>query len=335
MIPSNFKRNFILKISGVLGRVFNNPSGYIILMYHRLSKDEDFPYEIDKELSVKLSDFDKQMKFISKHYNVISLEEMVNRIKRNEKINKLSFVVTFDDGYADNYLLGKSILEKYNINATIFITTDFIDTGIIPFWDKIKLFLKTPSNANQVNKYLKNDEKFDFSKLNGRIQFFKFCSKIIYNNDPLGSELLEIIDDYLLKNSITDGIFFDWEMIKKASKSENFTFGCHTCGHKRFDLLGNDLITREINESKIILENKLNIPINLFSYPFGGGNSAPDLSVQEILKNSGFRCALMNNIGVNKNHDNLFMLKRLAVLGDEDFVKFQNRISLSNFLSYF
>ena len=58
------KRKLALKFSKSIGNLLINPAGYIILMYHRLVEDDDFSAEIDKDLSVKVSEFDSQMKHI-------------------------------------------------------------------------------------------------------------------------------------------------------------------------------------------------------------------------------------------------------------------------------
>ena len=95
-----------------------------ILMYHRVNNWADK----SDLLTVKEKTFQRQMKFLHDNkYNVISLDDLVNLIKLNKKIPPETVLVTFDDGYVDNYEVAYPILKKYHIPATIFVITSLID----------------------------------------------------------------------------------------------------------------------------------------------------------------------------------------------------------------
>ena len=69
--------------------------------------------------------FNNQMKFLKKNYNIISLSS-VNQYLKNHKIPRNSIAITFDDGYQDNLINAIPILEEYNIPATFFVTSGYI-----------------------------------------------------------------------------------------------------------------------------------------------------------------------------------------------------------------
>ncbi|OGG59263.1 hypothetical protein A3C86_02455 [Candidatus Kaiserbacteria bacterium RIFCSPHIGHO2_02_FULL_49_16] len=90
-----------------------------ILMYHSISESDYFA-------SVKPSEFKRQMSYLAgKKIPVISLAELVRRLKTGESMNG-SAVITFDDGYRDNYTAAFPVLKKYGLPATIFVTTNLI-----------------------------------------------------------------------------------------------------------------------------------------------------------------------------------------------------------------
>jgi len=92
-----------------------------ILMYHSVS---DKPFDIP-ELSVTSEAFDDQMKYLSSNgYTPINLDEIDNCSQYKKPI-----IITFDDGYKDNYSCAYPILKKYNIKATIFMVTKYINAG--------------------------------------------------------------------------------------------------------------------------------------------------------------------------------------------------------------
>lgn len=71
--------------------------------------------------------FEDQLKYFKKHFSVISLSEYL-KIKQG-LINsyKNPLVLTFDDGYLDNWTWGFPLLKKYGLKATIFVSPEFVD----------------------------------------------------------------------------------------------------------------------------------------------------------------------------------------------------------------
>lgn len=90
-----------------------------ILMYHSVSDSDSFS-------SVPLRSFESQMAHLAKTKRpVISLAELVTRLKEKKPLSG-SIVITFDDGYRDNYTNAFPILKRYGFPATIFMVTDLI-----------------------------------------------------------------------------------------------------------------------------------------------------------------------------------------------------------------
>jgi peptidoglycan/xylan/chitin deacetylase (PgdA/CDA1 family) len=75
------------------------------------------------------------MEFLSQNgFNIITLDEFINHKDKNKKMPPKSIIITFDDGYADNYINALTVLEKYNFKATFFVVTDYIDSARIFQW---------------------------------------------------------------------------------------------------------------------------------------------------------------------------------------------------------
>lgn len=111
-----------------LKRTFSGPNlkynneGIPVLMYHSISNTTGNEIQLSKNL------FEAQMKLLKdKNYTTLSLDELYDFITFNKPIPKKSVVLTFDDGYVDNYLNAYPILKKYNFRATIFVITDNVD----------------------------------------------------------------------------------------------------------------------------------------------------------------------------------------------------------------
>jgi len=103
------------------GAFVYNESTYVlpVLMYHSI----DYNDRITK-LSVSPESFEAQMEFLhKKRYNVLTLKEAIAFIMKKKRVPPKTLVITFDDGYYNNYAYAYPVLKKYKIPATIFVIT--------------------------------------------------------------------------------------------------------------------------------------------------------------------------------------------------------------------
>lgn len=97
--------------------IIRNSEGFPVLTYHSID-------DSDSVISVSVATFDKHMRFLrDKGYITISLIEAINYIKRDAELPQEGIVITFDDGYQNNYKEAFPILQEYGYTATIFLTT--------------------------------------------------------------------------------------------------------------------------------------------------------------------------------------------------------------------
>jgi peptidoglycan/xylan/chitin deacetylase (PgdA/CDA1 family) len=72
--------------------------------------------------------FERHLLFLKKHkYHTIDLQELYGYIHNNKPIPSKAVVLTFDDGYADNYIFAYPLLKKYGFKGTVFINPEFVD----------------------------------------------------------------------------------------------------------------------------------------------------------------------------------------------------------------
>ncbi len=114
-----FKRIFLILLS-IAGYIFCvRRKGIRILFYHSIS-----PYR-KYETNVIPEEFEKHIKYLKENCEVISLKEAIERIK-NKSIYGREVVISFDDGYKDNYLYAYPLLQKYELPAVIFLTVGYV-----------------------------------------------------------------------------------------------------------------------------------------------------------------------------------------------------------------
>ena len=119
-----------------------------ILMYHSISSADTKPiFVIGRPDKVKLrlnivspKSFDKQMAYLKNNgYQVISLDDFVEGNRVGKKFAHKTVVITFDDGYVDNYTNAFPVLKKYHLSAAIFLITDFVGQNPNMLnWEQVK-----------------------------------------------------------------------------------------------------------------------------------------------------------------------------------------------------
>ena len=115
----------LIALLGLVGGYLYISSQYVvpILMYHRIDQQGD-----TSSLSVSPDNFLHQMRFLSeRHYNVIFLTELAQAKQSGVRLPRNTVVITFDDGYADNYRYAYPVLKKYDLPATIFVIVDALN----------------------------------------------------------------------------------------------------------------------------------------------------------------------------------------------------------------
>ena len=107
-------------------------AGVPILAYHKVSEDDEI-------YSVKPAEFEKQMRYLSDHgYTAISLTEMLEAFAGKRDMPAKPVIITFDDGYEDNYLAALPIMEKYRMKATVFVIAGKVGEPGYLKWQQIR-----------------------------------------------------------------------------------------------------------------------------------------------------------------------------------------------------
>ena len=114
-----FAKNIISFYLNFLSLFFHK-KGAVVLMYHSIGRNNVFS-------TVSPENFEKQLCFLKKNnFNVITLSDFWRFLDKEEPLPKKTIILTFDDGYYDNFSYGWPILKRYKFKATIFLTTGLV-----------------------------------------------------------------------------------------------------------------------------------------------------------------------------------------------------------------
>lgn len=119
--------------------------GGLILMYHRITEVKSDPWSI----CVSPRHFAQQMEVLRKFGDVVSLQQF-NQTLQQGKTPHWQIAVTFDDGYTDNLYSAKPLLERYDIPATMFLTSGYMEQKRDLWWDELNRLLLEPGSLPEL-----------------------------------------------------------------------------------------------------------------------------------------------------------------------------------------
>lgn len=287
-------------------------------MYHRIIDDTFDPYST----IVNINKFEGQVKYLKRNYNVIPFEEI-----GTYKSNGLPYVViTFDDGYVDNYRYAAPILEKYQMPAIFFVTTEKIG-GNSELWDNdfIRILLYKTTNEKTLRIDSKKIFKITESDLNESIYDIhdylikldnKTRGEIIKNMEAVFKPSIDVRENYRIMNE---------HELREIDASNYLTIGNHGYSHSRMTSETNEGQKEELIESTNRLTQILGRQIDMYSFPFGGQKDCSEYALN-LLKELNYKCVARTDRGQINKKTNKFNIPRWNV-GNWDEDEFANRIN--------
>ena len=300
--------------------------GVLVLNYHRIGNRHQSL--LDRNLwSATDNEFDAQMAMISREFDVIGLDDLdaVFTYRRGRFV-----MVTFDDGYLDNYTNAYPILKAHRVPATFFITTGFLDVPMVPWWDQIAWMVRTsPLEGLDVNPWTTTPVPFDGPDrevaINRLLAVYKRLS------GELTGDYLSFLANALQSGNcpaqIADNLWMKWDMIREM-KENGMSFGGHTVTHPVLANLPADIQDKEIGMCRKRLVEELGEPIDAFSYPVGGRNSFNEASRASAIRH-GFRLVFTYQGGFCRHgHKDRLAIPRTAIETDIDQSQFRALVTL-------
>ena len=272
--------------------IWNN---LMVLAYHRVidvNKPSDFQYDMDL-VSASIKQFDYQMSYISRYLDPISENDLISHLYSGTALPRRSILVTFDDGFDDNYYNAYPILKKYSVPATMFISTQYID-GHKPIWFDWLASLFMAGNVTVIEipalsaRYIRghHDEN--------RRHFHDLIIKLRAIDNTIRLKIIaELEKNYtesMLHINSGNSHFMSWDQVVEMSNSSIIDIGSHTVTHPILSRLTSQEIDYEVSESKTIIEQKINKTVNSLSYPTGMKSSFTD-DVVKLVKKHQYKIA--------------------------------------------
>lgn len=290
-------------------------------MYHRIAQPESDVWEI----SVSEENFENQLQILKEKYKVVSLETLIEGVE-NGRIADKSIAITFDDGYLDNYLVAKPLLEKYQLPATFFICSGNIESNRKFWWDELEqliLFnkslpnlLSVEINGVNVDYDLKGEAELD-EELIQKHKSWKACSEpsptkrseLFYKiweklklltHDQQQECLAKLRSWAAVDSSFTQFPTITKKQISDLAISSLFHIQAHTVSHPSLPYHSEDFQKNEMETNVGGLKKITGKRVEFIAYPFGNYNEITKHIAQEI----GFKAAFTTDpVTIDKASD--------------------------------
>lgn len=286
----NIKNCLLVKLGFVRKKIKQNLVPRV-LFYHGVANIKNGFVE---SLHIPPHRFKRQLAYLRKHYEIISMDEYYQRWSTGTFTGK-EVTLTFDDGYKNNLSVLAPILKEYAIPFTVFISTQHIDTGL-----RFPTFIGRAVMMDQTLSQIQIPYLGIETSLGSTSQRRHLFKKINYSLKHCDIQTVNLITEQLRKNlsdtayqqlcdTYSSDSVMTWEEVKRLQEEYNCTIGSHCLEHFICDSFQEKSeIKRQITDSKAIIEQKLNTPCWYFAYPNGNICETALQATQEAGYRMGF-----------------------------------------------
>ena len=254
----------------------------IVLMYHRIGPDLS-----GGGLAVSPSHFGEHLRALRSAFHPVSLAALVRSLGHGG-LPPRSVAITFDDGYLDNLVEAKPLLEHWNVPATVFVVSGYVGSGKRFWWDELEEICLGSNLPDELELDIGGRLRKWKSAPEQPRDFFRGLREAL---GPLqGRERDEMLKQLWhlcgrMPSDFRETLSAD--ELRQLAKGGLVEIGAHTVTHPSLTDVPSSRQVNEIRSSRLQLTEFLDQDVRLFSYPFG----AYDATVASSARAAEVSCA--------------------------------------------
>lgn len=310
------------------------PSPWLtVLTYHSIRPDPG-PFD-GGVVDASVSSFERQMKMVRSLGTPITLSELRDALQWNRPLPRRPLLVTFDDGYRDNFDLALPILLRHRIRATFFVATGYVEDRRLFWWDKLA-YLIARSRRSRIELDYPQSMELDLSDREGAN-----CKVQRIVKDTPGLDLERFLSAFARATQVelshseerryADELILSWGQVR-ALHEAGMDVQSHTRHHRVLQTLPQSELDDELAGSRHELEDALQTSVFAVSYPVGR-TIADSPALREAIASAGYELGFSNASGVNNLWQDLDPLdvRRVSLDRDVDDVLFRGMLAFPPF----
>jgi peptidoglycan/xylan/chitin deacetylase (PgdA/CDA1 family) len=297
-----------------------SPGDAVVLMYHRIAP----PGSAGGGVTVSAARFEEHLLAARAHFRPLHLADLVQALTARV-VPPRSVVFTFDDGYVDNLVEAKPLLERQDVPATVFVVSGYVGSRRRFWWDELERICLSPPVL---------PDRLDL-EIAGEVRTWGITAeaerRALYRDlrEAFGQLDEQERDELLVELRVWGGVGQPGRIetptaddLRQLADGGLVEIGAHTVTHPRLTALPRERQLEEIHGSRRQLEELLDREIRLFSYPFG----AHDRTTVGCAREAGLACACTTRAGGVRPSTDPYRLPRLYV-GDWPADELVERVS--------
>jgi peptidoglycan/xylan/chitin deacetylase (PgdA/CDA1 family) len=267
-------------------------------------------------------DLRRHLLYLRRHYRILHLEEALEELYMPSKHGKqvgnrrIPLVLTFDDGYHDNYTHGLALARELQIPFTIFLVSGYVENGDYFWWRE----------ANRLVSHTQMREatiegctyQLDQPKERNRLAEVILTRLGQATSVVEREEFLRVVRQALpvppsVASQKKSALPLKWAEVREMEESGWVSFGAHTMHHPILNYLTDPTeVQHEVEECRTTLEQQLGHPVRTFAYPIGQLQYIGDNAIRAVQK-AGYEWALTTLYGFNTPRSDPHLLQRIEV----------------------
>ncbi len=288
----------------------------LVLNYHRIGNSADDLFD-PGVFSATADQLDDQIFYLKRRVSLVTLEEALSFIDGGDKdkVRRCRVLITFDDGYLDNYKIAFPILRAHGAQGVFFLATSMVGSSKVPWWDHIAYLMKTASRRRFSLRYPADlAVDIDRNGLRESLEAVLRSYKKAGNSDP-ARFIQELAEE--AKGEEPPGTlrrFLNWDEAREMARG-GMAIGSHTHSHSVLSQLEPERQYEELSKSRAILKEQLGVETDVLAYPVGHKDSFSDRT-RRIAREAGYRAAFSHHGGANlQDKTSPYDVKRTKIAG--------------------
>jgi len=293
-----------LRTAGQTVALLSRRRSLAVVNYHRVLAQPDPLLDTEPDVAA----FHWQMALLAECFNVMPLHDALRALDEG-RLPPRTVCITFDDGYRSVHDLALPILRKFNLPATVFVTSGFVGSGAgNNMWNDRIIHAVQSLAADTLDLSDIGLECYSLTSIEARRRTAQRLTEAGKYLPPAEREQLVARLDRM-SGTHHDALMLTPDMLISLDRN-NVEIGAHTVSHPILTSLDDDSARAEIVSGKSELERLVGKPVRLFAYPNGKVGQDYDARHVEMVRQAGFLAAFTTAVGAITTDQDRFQLPR-------------------------
>ncbi|MGI9522283.1 MAG: polysaccharide deacetylase family protein [Hyphomicrobiaceae bacterium] len=306
------------------------PKNLVVLAYHRID-DPRRPgfYGFSGNVSATRQAFSEQLDLLAEQYTVVGIDDVVAWRRGLIDLPRNPVLITFDDGYRDNFTDALPELAARRLPAVLFVCTGYVDGTVYFWWDWVADVFARTKLRQAVLPLLGNwawenaEERSRLAALWVNVakrlpqMTLRYCLR----------ELAATIGEEIPERGPSQARL-TWDELKVMTE-QGFMVGAHTVRHPNVNRISEERARKEIATSRAIIEQRLGISVDSFAYPYGGKDDFNERH-ERILEQEGFALGFRLDGGITFAREvrrRPFAVRRVCITQKDTLPRFAAKVA--------